>query len=794
MNENNNTTIHETYNVTGMSCAACSSSVEKVTRKLDGLQNASVNLATGKLTVDYDSSKVKPEMIIAKVTNAGFGCELIQNKNEAKKNKSQKIKSIDEEKKADIIADKKEKSTLIASIILTVILLFISMGTMIFKSMPFPKLFSMEYSPYNFAILQMLLAISIMYCGKHFYVRGFKSLLHGIPDMDTLVALGSTASFVYSVAVTFLIGQNGHYVHELFYESAAVVVTFVGIGKYMEKRSVRKTKSAVEKLVALVPEKAFVISTDGTAKETALEEIEAGDLVLVKSGEKIPVDGIVEKGSSGVNESMITGESMPVEKQAGSKVTGGTLNGTGVLEARVTNVGEDTTLSKIISIVEEAQAAKAPISRVADKAAGIFVPVVICIAAIVCLAWTVVGVLGSKGIVPSFLTLGIDVGFVLKATVSVLVIACPCALGLATPTAIMVATGMGASNGILIKSGESLENAHNIDTVVLDKTGTVTKGKPSVTDVISINCTKEELLALASKAEKGSTHPLAEAILSCTCACSLGGEKTSTNKTVPGRGAEYCDDEKRILVGSKKFMEENNVVFDISAEEKEKLFGQIESFEKEGKTAMYVASAEKKLNEESESYFKGIIAVADTIKEDSAKAVKALHKMGIHVVLLTGDNKRAAKYIGKQIDSDEVIAEVLPEDKSKVVASIQKSGKKVMMVGDGINDSPALAQADVGEAIGSGSDVAIESADIILMKSSLMDVAKSIRLSRLTIRDIKQNLFWAFFYNIICIPIAAGVLYPAFHILLKPMYAALAMSFSSVFVVTNALRLRTKRL
>lgn len=772
--------VHESYKIEGMSCAACSASVERVTRKLEGVQNASVNLATGKLTVDYDNAKVSPQMVIQKVTNAGFGCVPIVKRNDAAERTSQR-----EQEEQHIRREERSAFTqLIVSIVLTVLLLFVSMGSMLSHPLPVPSIINMHHYPYNFALVQLLLSIAIMYCGRHFYVRGFKALFHGAPDMDTLVAAGSAASFVYSLVLTFMLQDNPHLVHGLFYESAAVVVTFVSIGKYLEKRSTRKTKGAIERLIALVPQRATVVAPDGSTVETPVEEVLEGNVVRVKAGEKIPVDGIIVSGSGGVDESMLTGESMPVEKNCGDKVTGGTINGNGLLEVRVTEVGEHTTLSKIISFVEEAQAKKAPISRTADAVAGVFVPTVLCISAAVGVIWTVVGILGNTGIVPQFASLAVNAGLVLRAAVSVLVIACPCALGLATPTAIMVGTGMGASHGILIRSGESLETAHSVDTVVLDKTGTITEGKPRVTDVVPVDCTRLELLENAATAERGSTHPLAQAVVT-TYEAEHTGAMTEQEKpqvtTVVGHGVQAVFADKKICVGNKLFMDELGV--DCATFE-----DRAAQFAAQGKSLMYVAWGGDTLE------LRGLIAVADNMRVTSKKAVDSFHKMGLRVVMVTGDHRKTASYIGARVGADEVIAEVLPQDKAAVIARMQAEGKKVLMVGDGINDAPALAQADVGAAIGAGSDVALESADIILMKNDLRDAAKAVRLSRLTIANIKENLFWAFFYNVVCIPVAAGALYPTFHVLLTPMYAALAMSLSSVFVVTNALRLRTKEL
>ncbi len=790
---------HEVYNIEGMSCAACSSAVERVTRRIEGVIRSDVNLTTNKMTIDYDDEKVQPDLIVTKVENAGFGCKKKEPENTAAvSGKNTGVTGRASARKESLEKERKEiktqKINLSVSLAFVALLLYVSMGSM--AGAPLPQLFNMKSHPVNFALLELLCALPVMYLGRRFYLRGFKALFHGNPDMDTLVSLGSSVAFIYSLAVTFLLEDNPHLVHSLFYESAAVVVAFVSTGKFLEGRSKEKTKAAITSLVELVPETAFVVQPDGFTVETPVENITAGMVILARAGDRIASDGIVEEGESGVDESMLTGESLPVEKGPGSSVTGGSINGNGLLKIRVTKVGSDTVLSKIIAFVEEAQGKKAPISRVADKVAGIFVPAVMAVAFSAAAVWTTVGILGTHGVIQLPSAWNINAGFVLRIMTSILVIACPCALGLATPTAIMVGTGLGAANGILIRSGEALETAHSIDTVVLDKTGTVTQGKPVVTDVVTAANTPEEkkaLLLLAAALESSSSHPLAIAVCSASAALqnqqNVSSEKRSDIQlidvqTVPGRGVKAVLNGKinsagtPVFAGNAAFLQENNIDFSNFA-------GRAEKLAEQGKSLIYVARGAEVL---------GCIAVADTVKPDSAEAVKRLKKEGIHVIVLTGDNKKAADYIGAQIGADEVISQVLPQDKASVIEKLQKQGRKVMMAGDGINDAPALVQADIGAAVGNGSDVAIESGDIILMKNSLADVARAIKLSRMTIANIKENLFWAFCYNTIGIPLAAGVLYPAFGILLTPMFGALAMSLSSVCVVSNALRLRTKKL
>ena len=746
----------ETYLIEGMHCAACSAAVERVTRRIDGVARSDVNLTMNRMTIEYDESKVTPQLIISKIEKAGYGARQLEAKKEEKKD-------LDAEEKAQEAAFRRERNSIIAALVLAAVLLYISMGSMF--GAPLPDIIDMHTHAVNFALVQLLLSTVIMYIGRRFYVSGFKALRHLNPNMDSLVAIGSTAAYIYSLVVLFLLSDNPSLVHDgLYFESAAVVVTLVSLGKHMESASKHKTTGAIRRLMALTPDTAVLRGENGSLTEVPTGILRVGDVVLVRPGERVPLDGEVVEGEGGVDESMLTGESLPVDKAPGSEVIGGSIGVNGSLYVRITRVGADTTLSKIIKIVEDAQGKKAPISKIADKVAGVFVPIVMAIAVLAAIVWLIAGQ---------------EVSFVLKVFTSVLVIACPCAMGLATPTAIVVGTGLGAQNGILIKSGEALETLHGVNTAVLDKTGTVTEGKPAVTDVLCAGAERGEILAVASAVEAASAHPLAEAVLRaageegiCASAQVTGFENLS------GRGLSAQLGGEGVLVGSPRLMEESGV--DVSA-----ISGEAERLSGDGKTVMFVARGGALL---------GAIAVADPVRDTSAAAIARLKEMGLRVVLLTGDNRRAANYIGAQVGADEVIAEVLPGDKADVVRSIQEKGGRVIMVGDGINDAPALTQADVGCAVGGGSDIAIESADVVLMKDDLGDVPKAVRLSRLTITNIKENLFWAFCYNTIGIPIAAGVLYPFFGILLSPMIGALAMSLSSVCVVGNALRLRGKKL
>lgn len=749
----------EVYDIEGMSCAACSSAVERVTRKLEGVESSDVNLTTNKMTITYDESKVTPEMIMGKVEKAGFGaCPLAPEKD---------LKEQEEEnwgKQAE--KEHTMKRRLIVAICFAVPLLYISMGHMLPFPLPLPMFLHMDSHPMNYALAQLVLTVPVLIAGRKFYFVGLKSLVKGNPNMDSLVAIGTGSAFIYSLCMTVTIPRTPMNAHHLYYESAAVVVTLVMLGKYMESRSKGKTSDAIRKLMELAPDTA-ILYEDGAEREVETATVTVGQHLLIKPGSRIPLDGIVAGGSSSVDESMLTGESIPVEKQEGDTLIGGSMNYNGAMEMEVTHTGGDTTLSKIIKMIEDAQGKKAPISKLADKVAGYFVPTVMVIAVVAALLWWIFG--------------GKELSFVLTIFVAVLVIACPCALGLATPTAIMVGTGLGASHGILIKSGEALETAHKVDTVVFDKTGTITEGKPKVTDILVVDKSedKDSLLCIAAGCEQMSEHPLGQAIVEKAREEGLRLTMPEKFESVTGAGIIATIEGRQAAVGNVRLVEQMKVsVADVVKEEAHQMANQ-------GKTPMYLII---------DGVLKGIISVADTIKETSVEAVDQLKSLGITVCMLTGDNQKTADYIGKQAHIDTVIAEVLPEDKANVVMDLQKQGKTVMMVGDGINDAPALVSADVGMAIGSGSDIALESGDIVLMKSDLRDVYRAVKLSRLTIRNIKQNLFWAFFYNSLGIPVAAGVLYLFGGPLLNPMFAGFAMSLSSVCVVSNALRLKTVKL
>ncbi|WP_230397538.1 heavy metal translocating P-type ATPase [Novisyntrophococcus fermenticellae] len=743
----------ETYNIKGMTCASCSAAVERVTRKLDGVSVSNVNLATNKMTITYDEKRVNPELIMNKVDRAGFSAAL-----EVPETKKEK----QEEKAEQEEALHKIRFRLIGAIIFALPLLYISMGHMVPWPMPLPEMLHMHMHPLNFAVTQLILTAIVLFFGRKFYIVGFKTLFRGHPNMDSLVAIGTGSAFLYSLVMTIMIPSNKHAVDQLYYESAAIVVTLVMLGKYLESRSKGKTSEAIRKLMELAPDIAVLLK-DGKEQEVPVEQVQAGDLILVRPGSKVPLDGIVRQGVSSVDESMLTGESIPVEKEPGDEVIGGSMNYNGAMQVTVSRVGSDTTLAKIIKLMEDAQGKKAPISKLADTVAGYFVPAVLLIALAAAVIWAVTGHPAS---------------FVLRIFVSVLVIACPCALGLATPTAIMVGTGLGAKYGILIKSGEALEITHKVGAVILDKTGTITEGKPKVTEIISKEISDDNLLLLAASCELPSEHPLGQAIVEGARNRGMQLKEVTDFQSLTGKGIQAVYDENQIYIGNLRMVEEMH--FDLGDYQKA-----ADELAEKGQTPMFVVR---------ESQVLGIVSVADTVKETSKAAIDKIRSLGVKVYMLTGDNKRTAAYIGKQVNADEVIAEVLPEDKASVVSILQKEGKKVMMVGDGINDAPALAQADVGVAIGSGSDIAMESSDVVLMKSDLMDVYRAIKLSKSTIRNIKENLFWAFIFNTCGIPVAAGLLYPFGGPLLNPIIAGLAMSFSSVFVVTNALRLRTIKL
>lgn len=733
------------YKVTGMSCAACSASVQRVVSRLKGVESCEVNLVTEKMTVRFDEDAVSYEEIKKTVEKAGFGLE----------------KEAGEAKAREEMSEKKNSALpLVISAVLSAILLYISMGQMLFDSLPVPFFANIKTDPHGFALTQLLLCIPVLFIGRRFFTVGIPLLLRGNPNMDSLVAVGASASFAYSVVMTYSIPYNHHAVHNLYYESVAVVITLVALGKQLEARSQKKTASAVKRLMELAPDNAVVVR-DGKEQTVPTGEVSVGETILVKPGAKIPLDGVVLSGEDSVNESMLTGESIPVMKTVGSAVTGGSINLNGVLTVKVTKVGTDTVLAKIIKFVEDAQNKKAPISKTADRVAGVFVPVVIAIAVVAAVLWLVTG----NG-----------VGLALKVFTGVLVIACPCALGLATPTAIMVGTGLGASNGILIRNGEILEITHKVKAAVFDKTGTVTTGEPVVTDVASDD--SSALLAAAAAAESVSDHPLARAVTDYTAQKGIVSEKPDKADNVPGKGISCTVGDRKILAGSLNLLEESGI--DVS-----RFKNKADELAREGKSVVFVSENGKAL---------GVIAIADSVRETSAAAFERLRKLGIKTVILSGDNKACADYIGGILGADEVYAEVLPEQKAEIINEIRKKYGTVMMVGDGINDAPALTEADIGCAMGGGSDVAIESADIVLMKSEPLDVPRAVKLSRLTITNIKENLFWAFCYNTVCIPVAAGVLHIFGGPLLNPMLAGLAMSLSSVFVVGNALRLRGKKL
>lgn len=740
---------HMQYDIDGMTCASCSQTIEKVINKLDGVQSASVNLATEKMVVDFNPSELSSNDIMEAVKNSGYSAK----------------ESLSQEAQADLDKEKKEKhikkmwSRFWQSAVLTVPLLYIAMGEMV--GLPIPEMIHPMVYPERFALLQLALTIPVLIIGRPFFIVGFRALFKGHPNMDSLVALGTSAAALYSLygTIMVLLGDH-HFAMNLYYESAAVILTLITLGKYFEAVSKGKTSEAIKKLMGLAPKTAIVIR-DGVETEISVDDVVLGDVIVVKPGDKIPVDGVIVSGTSAVDESMLTGESIPIEKKAGDKVIGASINKNGSFQFEATKVGKDTTLSQIIKLVEDAQGSKAPIAQLADKVSGVFVPIVIGLAILSGVAWYF---LGQESWI-----------FALTITISVLVIACPCALGLATPTAIMVGTGKGAENGVLIKSGDALETTHKIETIVFDKTGTITEGKPVVTDIlVTGSLSKDDFLLLAASAEKGSEHPLGEAIVLAAEEKGMTFKEIDNFFAIPGHGIEVEIEEQTFILGNKKLMLERQIDLLDFEEESNRLA-------KEGKTPMYIANSHELL---------GIIAVADTIKESSVKAIEKLHRMGLEVAMLTGDNKRTAEAIAKQVGIDRVLSEVLPEDKANEVKKLQQEGKKVAMVGDGINDAPALAQADIGIAIGSGTDVAMESADIVLMRSDLMDVPTAIELSHATIKNIKENLFWAFLYNTLGIPVAMGLLYLFGGPLLNPMIAGAAMSFSSVSVLLNALRLK----
>lgn len=728
--------------VEGMTCSACANRVERVTKKADGVINSSVNFATEKLNITFDEDKININKIKEIVQKSGYNLVIDEKKD------------ISEKK---IPEYKKLWYRFILSIVFTVPLLIISMGHMV--GMHLPEFIDPMMNPMNFAIAQLILTVPVMIFGYRFYIVGFRNLFKLSPNMDSLIAIGTSAAVIYGFFAIYKISiGNTDYAMHLYFESAAVILTLITLGKYLEAVSKGKTSEAIKKLMGLAPKTANIIRNNNEMV-VPIEEVMVGDIVIVKPGEKLPVDGEVVEGNTSIDESMLTGESLPVEKEIGSKVVGASINKSGFIKYKATKVGDDTALAQIIKLVEDAQGTKAPIAKLADVISAYFVPTVITLAIIAALGWYISGE---------------STVFALTIFISVLVIACPCALGLATPTAIMVGTGKGAENGVLIKGGEALETAYKIETIVFDKTGTITEGKPKVTDIITKNLSDDEVLILAASAEKGSEHPLGEAIVRAAEEKNLEFKNIEEFKAIAGHGIEVKIEGKVIILGNKKLMLDKNIDLENFEEKSNKLA-------EEGKTPMFLS-----INNNLE----GIVAVADTVKENSKKAIDAIHKMGIKVAMITGDNERTAKAIAKEVGIDIILAEVLPEDKANEVKKLQEGNKKVAMVGDGINDAPALVQADIGIAIGSGTDVAMESADIVLMRSDLLDVIKAIQLSKATINNIKQNLFWAFAYNVLGIPVAMGILHIFGGPLLNPMIAAGAMSLSSVSVLLNALRLR----
>ena len=744
------------FNITGMSCSACSASIEKTLRKMDGIQSANVNLLTNSLEAEFDERMITAEEICQAIIKIGYGATFL--------NESGKRKTQDTAEDEDIVDNMLFRLKI--SFAFMIPLMYISMHHMF--TYPIPAFFHGTENAMTYAFTQLLLTLPILYVNRKYYIVGFKALLSGHPNMDSLIAIGSGAAFIYGIGAIYAIGYGlgigdaefvKRYMGDLYFESAAMILALITFGKYLETKSKRRTSEAIEKLLQLTPKQAIVVR-NGVEMEIAVEDIVVEDIIRVKPGQSIAVDGIVTQGSSFVDESMLTGESIPIEKQVGDSVIAATLNKAGSFEFRATKVGKDTTLAQIIRLVESAGASKAPIARLADQVSGIFVPVVISIALLAVIVW---------------LYLGQSVAFAISIGISVLVISCPCALGLATPVAIMVGTGKGAENGILIKSAESLELAHKVHTVVLDKTGTITEGKPSVTDIVVIDsCAKEGLLKVAVSLEKNSEHPLARAILDHAESVAIHPKAVEDFQAIAGYGVSGKIDGTLFYGGNLRLVKEKNIA-------RNHLIQAGENFAKQGKTPLYFFDENQVL---------GVVAVADVVKPNSKAAIASLVQSGIEVIMLTGDNKATAKAIQEIVNVPEFIAEVLPQDKEKVIRDLQGRGKVVAMVGDGINDAPALMRADVGIAIGAGTDIAVESADIILMKNDLFDVVNAIRLSKAVIRNIRQNLFWAFFYNCIGIPLAAGVFYSMWGLKLNPMFGAAAMSLSSVCVVTNALRLK----
>ena len=774
--------MKERFDVTGMTCSACSSHVEKSVGKLTGVENVSVNLLTNSMQVEFDENKLDTAGIIKAVEDAGYGAAV---KDEHAKSGAKTSGQSGSQENNGLSAVeqnvKNMKKRLIVSLIFWIPLMYVSMGHMIYQwlNIPMPP-FTMNFLHGNenaitYAFTQFLLLLPILIANQKYFKNGFKTLWHRSPNMDSLIAIGAGAAILYGIFAIYRIGYAmGHgdmmvvhqYAHDLYFESAGTILTLITIGKYLETKSKGKTSEAITKLLNLAPKTVMVVR-DGVEQVVDAADVGKGEIFLVKPGESVAVDGIVLEGKSSFDESAITGESIPVPKQEGDAIVSASMNKSGLIRAKATKVGEDTTIAQIIRLVEEASSSKAPIAKMADKIAGVFVPTVITIALITGVIWLISGATFE---------------FAMSTAIAVLVISCPCALGLATPVAIMVGTGKGAENGILIKSGDALETAHQIDTVVLDKTGTITQGKPVVTDIICAagkNADKTQLLQIAGSLEKGSEHPLAEAIVNYCVTNNISLEKVTDFNALFGKGIEGTMSGTHYYAGNEKMMEEKGI--SLSTEQK----NQIQALAKQGRTPLLFADKKQ---------FLGIVAVADVVKPTSKEAVQKFRDYGIHVIMLTGDNEVTAQAIKEQVGIDEVVAGVLPTQKEEKISALKQAGHKVAMIGDGVNDAPALASADVGIAIGAGTDVAIESADIVLMKNDLLDAVGAVKLSKAVIRNIKENLFWAFFYNSIGIPLAAGVLYPLFQIKLNPMFGAAAMSLSSVCVVSNALRLRWVKL
>ena len=774
--------MKERFDVTGMTCSACSSHVEKSVGKLTGVENVSVNLLTNSMQVEFDENKLDTAGIIKAVEDAGYGAAVKDGHAKSWAKTSGQSGSQENNGLSAVEQNVKNmKKRLIVSLIFWIPLMYVSMGHMIYQwlNIPMPP-FTMNFLHGNenaitYAFTQFLLLLPILIANHKYFKNGFKTLWHRSPNMDSLIAIGAGAAILYGIFAIYRIGYAmGHgdmavvhqYAHDLYFESAGTILTLITIGKYLETKSKGKTSEAITKLLNLAP-KTVTVVRDGVEQVVDAADVEKGEIFLVKPGESVAVDGIVLEGKSSFDESAITGESIPVPKQEGDTIVSASINKSGLIRAKATKVGEDTTIAQIIRLVEEASSSKAPIAKMADKIAGVFVPAVITIALITGVIWLISGATFE---------------FAMSTAIAVLVISCPCALGLATPVAIMVGTGKGAENGILIKSGDALETAHQIDTVVLDKTGTITQGKPVVTDIICAagkNADKTQLLQIAGSLEKGSEHPLAEAIVNYCVTNNISLEKVTDFNALFGKGIEGTVSGTHYYAGNEKMMEEKGI--SLSTEQK----NQIRELAKQGRTPLLFADKKQ---------FLGIVAVADVVKPTSKEAVQKFRDYGIHVIMLTGDNEVTAQAIKEQVGIDEVIAGVLSTQKEEKISALKQAGHKVAMIGDGVNDAPALASADVGIAIGAGTDVAIESADIVLMKNDLLDAVGAVKLSKAVIRNIKENLFWAFFYNSIGIPLAAGVLYPLFQIKLNPMFGAAAMSLSSVCVVSNALRLRWVKL